>query len=99
MTNYEKIKSETKFATTTAISIVAILSLMVVSQSAIFPHNALATKEKSTVNDNATTVPNKLMNKSIITTKITKIVTKMRTIKNKKTKIMEKISPMIPKPE
>ena len=48
----KKLNLKPKLATTTAISIVAILSLMVVSQSAIFPHNALATKEKSTVNDN-----------------------------------------------
>ena len=48
----KKLNLKPKLATTTAISIVAILSLMVVSQSAIFPHNALA-KEKSTGNDNA----------------------------------------------
>ncbi len=49
----KKLNLKPKLATTTAISIIAILSLMVVSQSAIFPHNALATKEKSTGNDNA----------------------------------------------
>ena len=86
-------------ATTTAISIVAILSLMVVSQSAIFPHNALATKEKSTVNDNAKDCSQQSNEQIDNNNKNNKIVTKMRTIKNKKTKIMEKISPMIPKPE
>ena len=50
----KKLNLKPKLATISAISIVAILSLMVVSQSAIFPiHNALATKEKSTGNDNA----------------------------------------------
>ena len=49
----KKLNLKPKLATISAISIVAILSLMVVSQSAIFPtHNALA-KEKSTGNDNA----------------------------------------------
>ena len=49
----KKLNLKPKLATISAISIVAILSLMVVSQSAIFPtHNALA-KEKSTVHDNA----------------------------------------------